>query len=131
MMAVYGLGSKNGLFCHKLHTASVPHVTVVLAAMKPGHPVPRLPHSTSPPSTRLIAVQQLLRIEEEGAYAGLVNGSATASISTSGGPSSFQSVKVTEQGSDDDENESADVMPLRKSMFVPNKSSKYVCIQNA
>ena len=76
-MAVHGLGSKNGLFVSFAigYTQHLfPRVTVVLAAMKPGHPVPRPPHSTSPPSTCLIAVQQLLRIEEEGAYAGLVNG---------------------------------------------------------
>ena len=125
MMAIHGLGLKDGLFCPRLQTTSVPHVTIVHAAIKPQ--VSRPPRSPVPPSTRLIAVQQLLRIEEEGAYSGLVNGSATASTSA---PSSYQPVKVTGQGSDDnDDEEDAEVILQQKSVLLLNKSSKYVCIQ--
>ena len=90
---------------HRPSPASAPCLRLHAAAKPDHHQTQRPTRSAAPPSIRLIAVQQLLRIEEGGAYAGLVNG-ATASPRASQGPSS------------DDDNESDEIQ-------LETKSHKY------
>jgi len=93
---------------HRPSPASAPCLRLHAAAKPDHHQTQRPTRSAAPPSIRLIAVQQLLRIEEGGAYAGLVNG-ATASTRASQGPSS------------DDDNESDEIQLEAKC----NKPHKY------
>ena len=64
---------------------------------------PQVPAPRPPSSPRLVAVQQLLRIEEEGAFAGLVNGSTKPGARIKEGKEalgSAVSANVEEEGND-------------------------------